>query len=230
MPTTPKRPPPKSPAPRARRPHGSTKARSRIPWPWVGLGVVVVLAGVVAVTVSGGSTKPSTVGLEVTRPVEVLGAPLARMAAGTGADPAVGQVIPSLSGTTFDGQPIAIGPDGRPKLVVFVAHWCPHCQREVPILVDHLVDNRLPVGLDLVTVATGTDPNRPNYPPSSWLKSVGWTAPTMADSPEATAAVALGLSAYPYFVAVDSRGRVVARTSGEITTDQFDQLVRLAAG
>ena len=111
-----------------------------------------------------------------------------------------------------------------------MAHWCPHCQREVPPLVDHLADDPLPAGIDLVTVATATDPSRPNYPPSAWLESAGWTAPTIADSPEGTAAMALGLPGYPYFVAVDSQGRVVARTSGEITTDQFDQLVRLAAG
>ena len=104
------------------------------------------------------------------------------------------------------------------------------CQREIPLLADHLADDGLPAGLDLVTVATSTDTNRPNYPPSAWLESVGWTAPTLADSPEGAAAVALGLPGYPYFVAVDSQGRVVARTSGEITSDQFDQLVRLATG
>ena len=61
----------------------------------------------------------------------------------------------------------------------------------------------MPAGIDLVTVATATDPSRPNYPPSAWLESAGWTAPTIADPPEGTAAMALGLPGNPYFVAVD---------------------------
>ena len=46
----------------------------------------------------------------------------------------------------------------------------------------------------------------------------------MADSASGTAANAYGLPAFPYFVALDSSGKVVGRTSGEITTDQFAKL------
>ena len=41
---------------------------------------------------------------------------------------------------------------------------------------------------------------------------------------------AFGLSAFPYFVAADAQGNVVARTSGEITTDQFAALAQLTLG
>jgi thiol-disulfide isomerase/thioredoxin len=122
-----------------------------------------------------------------------------------------------LKGQAFDGSPVDIRNDGRPKLVLFVAHWCPHCQREVPLLTDYLKSHPLPNGVDLYTVATATNPQRPNYPPSTWLAKVGWKAPTMADSNDAKAADAFGLSAFPYFVAVDGSGKVVARTTGEIT-------------
>ena len=39
---------------------------------------------------------------------------------------------------------------------------------------------------------------------------------------------AFGLSAFPYFVAVDGSGKVVARTSGEISTGQFAELAQSA--
>ena len=32
----------------------------------------------------------------------------------------------------FDGAPLTIAPTGKPMLVVFLAHWCPHCNAEIP--------------------------------------------------------------------------------------------------
>ena len=55
-------------------------------------------------------------------------------------DAAIGQTIPTVSGKTLDGDAITIGPDGGAKVIVFVAHWCPHCQAEVPEIVSHLKD------------------------------------------------------------------------------------------
>jgi hypothetical protein len=52
----------------------------------------------------------------------------------------------------------------------------------------------------------------------------------IADDEAGTAATTFGLSAFPYFVAVDADGTVVARASGELTTDQFDDVVALAQG
>ena len=37
-----------------------------------------------------------------------------------------------------------------------------------------------------------------------------------------------GTSAYPFLVVTDADGTVVARTSGELTADQLDDLVALA--
>jgi len=100
----------------------------------------------------------------------------------------------------------------------------------VPLLTSYLKSHPLPKGVDLYTVATATNAQRPNYPPSAWLDKVGWKAPTMADSDAAQAADAFGLSAFPYFVAVDGSGKVVARTTGEITTDEFATLAAKSLG
>jgi thiol-disulfide isomerase/thioredoxin len=210
---------------------------------WAGLALLVIVAGVIAVIASragdddkvtatdaGTRTTGSTaVAPAETRPVRVTGTPLPRYEGG--ADAAVGRVIPTLDGASFDGTPVEITADGRAKLVLFVAHWCPHCQREVPRLTEHLRADPLPADVDLITVATGTSPDRPNYPPSAWLAREQWPGRTiLADSNDSRAADAFGLSAYPFFAAIDKDGKLVARTSGELTTDQFDELVARARG
>jgi thiol-disulfide isomerase/thioredoxin len=143
------------------------------------------------------------------------------------ADPGVGQVVPSMSGQKFNGEPITIASAGKPKVVMFLAHWCPHCQAEVPVIVDHL-NGQLPTDVDLYAVSTGVDKSRPNYPPGAWLRKENWPVPTMVDDPQGSAAEAYGLSGFPFFVAVDASGKVVDRASGELTTQQFDALLATA--
>ena len=226
MSTTKSRPP----SPRARGGERSAAPpRSRVPVFAIAIGVIVVLA-VVAIIASRGSTEKAgeTAGLEQTRPVTVSGTPLPSLVGD--ADPAVGRQMPEVRGSTFAGRPVAIVDDGRPKLVLFVAHWCPHCQREVPVLADWLRSNGKPPGVDLYTVATGTTPDRPNYPPSAWLQREGWTVTTLTDDDGGRAAEAFGLSSYPFFVAVDGSGKVVARASGELSVSSVENLLDRARG
>jgi thiol-disulfide isomerase/thioredoxin len=165
----------------------------------------------------GGNADPATTGT-----VTVSGNPLPQFT-DTAGDPAVGVTLPTLEGHDQGGAPMTIGADGRPTMVMFVAHWCPHCQREVPVVQQWVDDGRLPEGVDLVSVSTAIDPNRPNYPPDAWLADEGWTAPVLVDA-DNSAAQAVGLSAYPFFVAIDGNGTVVLRTTGELTADQLDAI------
>lgn len=137
-------------------------------------------------------------------------------------DPAVGKVAPTLVGESFDGSRITIDPaDGTPKVILFVAHWCPHCQREVPLIKQWIADGNLPKGVQVYTVATATSDQRPNYPPSQWLSSVGWQPKVLLDDTSSTAAQAYGLPGFPYFVMTNGTGQVVTRGSGEIPIDTF---------
>ncbi len=86
---------------------------------------------------------------------------------------------------------------GAPKLVVFVAHWCPHCQREVPLLVNWMSSGQKPANLDVVAVSTANDLSDVNSPASDWLKRENWPTPVMADSSDNTAANAYGLPGVP---------------------------------
>jgi cytochrome c biogenesis protein CcmG, thiol:disulfide interchange protein DsbE len=184
---------------------------------WVIAGIaalVVALAAVIAIATSSGDEPSSDPGISETRPVEVSGTPLAAYVADT-SDPTVGVVAPTLAGQEFDGTPIAVQP-GRPTLVIFLAHWCPHCQREVPVLTQWEAAGGVPEGVDVIGVASGTDPALPNYPPSQWLADEQFPFPVMADSEASDAATSFGLSGFPYFVLLDADGKVVQRASGEI--------------
>ena len=170
----------------------------------------------------GGNADPATTGT-----VTVSGNPLPQFT-DTAGDPAVGMTLPTLEGHDQSGAPMTIGADGRPTMIMFVAHWCPHCQREVPVVQQWVDDGRLPEGVDLVSVSTAIDPSRPNYPPDAWLADKGWTAPVLVDA-DNSAAQAVGLSAYPFFVAINGNGTVAQRTTGELTTDQLDAIASTLA-
>lgn len=190
---------------------------------FIGVGVVVVVAAVLAIVLSGGGEdeKPNPPGVAQIRPVTISGTPLPAYDAAAAPDPAVGTKIPAVIGADFTDRPVRIENDGKAKVLIFVAHWCPHCQREVPILAPNLRDEPLPADTEAFAVSTSVKPNAPNYPPSTWLESVGWPTPVLADSSTDQAAAAFGLSAFPYFVFVNADGTVSSRVSGEIPVEEF---------
>jgi cytochrome c biogenesis protein CcmG/thiol:disulfide interchange protein DsbE len=157
----------------------------------------------------------------------ISGSPLPQFPA-TGDDPAKGLTAPTVQGASFDGTPVAIEPAGRPTAVLFIAHWCPHCQREVPLIQSWISANGMPQGVDFVSVATGIDPAAPNYPPQTWLANEGWTVPVIVD-PTNSVARAYGLSAYPFWVFLDSGGKVVLRATGELTIDNITTILATLA-
>lgn len=175
---------------------------------------------------SGGTVVPS--GDLSTAAVQVNGAALPPFGKAD-PDPAIGSPAPVLSGQSFDGSTVKIDPaDGRAKVVMFLAHWCPHCQNEVPRLTDWLETNGLPSDVELYAVSTAVAPERGNFPPGAWLRREGWPVTTMVDSEGQEAASAYGLSSFPYFVAISADGKVVSRTSGELSRPQWEALLDAA--
>ena len=221
---------------KGRRPESRKQPQKKSPVLWIALGLFAVLAVVAIVASMGGDDGDSgsmagdegASAIEETRDVEVTGAALAEY--GDGNDPAIGAPSPVVEGQTFDGASITIGNKGEAQLVFFVAHWCPHCQKEVPVITDWIGKNGRPEGVALKAVSTGLNENAPNYPPSKWLDREAWPVKTLADDEASAAAKAFGLSAYPFFVAIDADGEVVARTSGELTVPQIEALVEAAQG
>ena len=189
----------------------------------------VVLLGLVVALAGGGDKDDTTTrtgdgGVPAYGPVTLEGTTLPPFES-TADDPAAGQAVPLLEGTTPDGAPVTVGGSGEPTLLVFLAHWCPHCQREVPVIVDLMAEGEL-AGTRVVAVLTGTSPDRPNFPPVAWLEREDWAGEVLLDDDTSAAAQGFGLSSYPYLVFLDAEGSVAARASGELPGED---IVALAA-
>ncbi|HEX5578177.1 MAG TPA: TlpA disulfide reductase family protein [Candidatus Limnocylindria bacterium] len=186
---------------------------------------VVALAAVVAFVLTaapGGPAEPAEA------PLVITGLPLPDLPA-EGADPALGSTVPILAGTAISGQPMEIGPRGGAQMIVVLAHWCPHCQAELPLLVDLIDAGEIPDGVSVVGLATGIDELRPNYPPSAWFEREGWQQPTLIDDAGSSGLQALGLGVFPGFVFVDAQGRVTQRMTGEVDPQVLIQAMQAAA-
>ncbi|MGH9212408.1 MAG: TlpA family protein disulfide reductase [Acidimicrobiales bacterium] len=143
------------------------------------------------------------------------------------ADPAIGRVAPLVEGTDRDGNALVAPATGQATVLLFVAHWCPHCQAEAPVVQDWIEHGERPEGVDVVGVSTATRSNRPNYPPSAWLADEEWTVPTISDA-SGVAAMAYGATSFPFWVAVAADGTVVERRTGALRPGQITQLARVA--
>lgn len=92
----------------------------------------VLLAGIAAVLLSGSDESTdanptadgggTAVEISETRPVTVSGDILPQLPE-SGADFALGLTMPELTGQSFDGTPVEIKNDGRPKIIMFLTHW-----------------------------------------------------------------------------------------------------------
>lgn len=195
---------------------------------------LLVLAAVAVALVAsacGGPTSTAVVEQAATEtaPVAVTGGHLDAFLS-DGEDRSVGTAGPVLSGSTPDGSAIVVnGPDDpRPTLLVFGAHWCPHCQREFPALAEWAsINNYFSSDLRIVAIPTATTPTRPNYPPSAWLESINWAGEILVDDEVSTAALSYGVTVFPFLVLLDGDGTVLARYAGTgIDFDAFTAAVR----
>ncbi len=209
--------------------NSKNKSSNKSVWLIGSIAAAIAIAAIVAVATQSSSDDVVT-GVEEFNSVEVAGDALPEYSAEV-ADAAVGMTAPVLTGQGFTGNKITTTP-GAPTLLVFLAHWCPHCQREVPLLVQWNRDGLVPSGVDVIGIATSSDPASPNFPPSEWLAREEFPAlwPVMTDSGEKTAAAAMGVSGFPFFVLLDSNGKVALRISGEIEMQVLTEQINKALG
>lgn len=204
----------------------TTKQQSSIrssPLLWISL--LVGGAAIAAVLLAARENTPLSAALE-TSSVQVAGDALPPFSE---PDPAIGLVAPSIVATTLDGDRVEIPSQGSARVMGFFAHWCPHCQEEVPQVVDWLSATDLPDGVEVIAVSTSVTQDADNYPPSAWFKRTEWPTRVLLDSPEGEIASIHGLTGFPYWVAVDASGEVVARAAGQIGEAKFRELLAAAA-
>ena len=202
--------------------------------------VVIGIAGAVSLGTAGGSTKTTT-SAGVTVPGGVAAAEFQKVTTTgdalpqmpeSGDDPAVGKAAPTLTGYDLAGRPATIDPgsDGKATMVVFLAHWCPHCNYEIPVLNEWKEKGLMPPNLRVIGVTTGSREDQANWPPSKWLVAKKWTFNQFADSEKQEAAAAYGVGGYPFLVFIDEMGNVTSRTSGEVPVKDITTAANAAAG
>ena len=151
----------------------TTKNRSRAPVPEppkrrvpvVGIvfGLLAVLI-VATIVLSGGSEAGPQFG-DVALEGEVL-PPYPEGQTSFETDPSLGATIPTITGIDLDGNAMSIGADG---------------QAEVPRVTEWVASTGGVEGVEIVSVATSTNPVATNYPPDEWLREENWPAEAMRD-------------------------------------------------
>ena len=175
------------------------------------------------------STTTTTLAvIETADAVSLAGTPLLRF--GDVPDPAIGQTAPSVAGTDFNGAAVEIAPSDSYKVIMFLAHWCPHCQSEVEELGPYFEVSPPPSNVEVIAVSTGVSPERRNYPPSEWLTPGTWDRPVLVDTADGTVGAAFGLNAYPFWVVLDPDGVVLGRTAGSLPLESVEALFDNLAG
>ncbi len=138
---------------------------------------------------------------------------------------ASGLVAPDVFGQDYNGNDVSITNDGTAKGIVFLAHWCPHCQQEVPRVQAWLDNGGGVEGVDLYSVSTAASSARPNHPASEWLVSERWTVPIVVDDKSSSVLSAYGRGGFPYWVFLNADGTVALRTAGQLTIPQLEEFL-----
>jgi thiol-disulfide isomerase/thioredoxin len=147
-----------------------------------------------------------------------------------GGQPPIGSAVPTISGTDYFGNPMTIEPGSGPLMIVVLAHWCPHCNAEIPRIIEWADEGGVPEGLDIVAISTAVTETRPNFPPAEWLQGKQWRWPALADSDTFAAAEAVGTTSFPTVVIVGADGTVAGSWSGESSVEEIDARVDAALG
>lgn len=138
----------------------------------------------------------------------------------------VGLQAPSFSGPDQNSEIISLEKNGKSKILLFLAHWCPHCQAEVPVVQEYIDTFGLPADVEVIGILTSIDRSRDNYPPHDWLVKEGWSETQIYDL-DREIGTAYGLNAFPYWVTLDKDLKVVNRVTGKLTPDQITVLINV---
>ncbi len=130
-------------------------------------------------------------------------------------DSALGMTLGPLEAPeAYSGVTVRVEPtDGRKRVWMVWAHWCPYCQEELPSLAAMHADLEATYpDIELMTVTTSIDVTRGN-PLDDYLAAEAFPFPVLVDETSELAG-RLGVSAFPFWVVTDGDGTVLYRSAG----------------
>ena len=184
--------------------------------------VILVLGLAIAIGVTL-SSEPVAAGLPEGE-TTVTGDLLPEFAGENDDNVAAGLAAPIFSAPNENSEIVSLEKNGNAKALLFLAHWCGYCQKEVPVVQEFINSAGVPPGVDVIAVATSIDRGRENYPPQKWLADEGWSETQLYDL-DREIGNAYGRSAFPYWVFLDKDLNVVARRTGNLPADMVGALL-----
>ncbi len=184
--------------------------------------VILVLGLAIAIGVTL-SSEPVAAGLPEGETI-VTGDLLPEFAGENDDNIALGLAAPTFSAPNENSEIVNLEKNGNAKALLFLAHWCGYCQKEVPVVQGFIDSVGVPPGVDVIAIATSIDRGRENYPPQRWLADEGWSETQLYDL-DREIGNAYGLTAFPYWVFLDKDLNVVARRTGNLPADMVGALL-----
>lgn len=188
---------------------------------------VAVVAFAVIVAIMSASERQEVVDRPLAD-VQLLSGPLDPLTQSSGDSIAGRDSAPLATVRTLDGEQITIGAPGQAQLLVFLAHWCPACDRELDTL-RQLPGTTIPDDVQVIAILTAEDQLAPNWPAERWFTGRVPRMIAARDSADSELYSTYGLSQFPAWVAIDADGIVRQRVHGLLGLDDVAQLAQLAS-
>lgn len=133
-----------------------------------------------------------------------------------------GSKAPDFSTKTIDGKKVSLADKGGKKatMLVFFASWCPHCQKEAPVISDFQSQYK-----DLRIMMIGIDGQDNTGKVQDFVNKYGINSPATYDPP---IGATYKVSGYPTVYVLDGNDKVVAANSGEAPREVFEGWIEKA--
>lgn len=146
-------------------------------------------------------------------------------------DPEIGKAAPEISGTNIqNGKEVALSDfEGKATLVTFWAHWCPFCQKELPVIQQVYEQDKDKYNFLTVSLNEGQQPAKPEFASAqAFIKTNGMTMPTIRDESD-TIGKAWNITSYPTLYVITPDGKVAQKLTGAQTAAEIDAALAEAA-
>ena len=134
-----------------------------------------------------------------------------------------GTQAPDFTADTVDGGNVSVGGgNSDATMLVFFASWCPHCQKEAPIISDleNEYDNLkiIMIGID---TAQGDNPEKV----SEFVQKYDIQSPAVY---QPSLGAQYQVSGYPTVYVLDGSGKIVGANTGEAPKEAYEEWIQKA--